>query len=53
MLGRVVPGVAKDVVEDLQMAIKGIVTKKASKNKQKPVLNYDDGRHDVPADEGF
>ena len=52
MLGRVVPGVAKDVAEDLQLAIKGIVTKKASKNKQKPVLNYDDSQH-VPADERF
>jgi hypothetical protein len=51
ILGRVPHGVAKDVEEDMRIAIKGIVTKKkAQKQKQKPVLNDDDG-HEVHMDD--
>jgi len=51
MLRRVAPDVAKNVEEDMQMAIKGIVTKKAPKSKQKPLLNIDDGDQDVHTDD--
>lgn len=46
MLRRVAPAVAKDMEEHIQMAIKGIVTKRSPKSKQKPILNADDGHHD-------
>jgi hypothetical protein len=50
MLRRVAPAVAKDVEQDMQMAVKGIVTEKAPERKQKPVLNNDDG-HEVYMDD--